>query len=1335
MQGQGPVCFEVVARLRPLSAKEREAGVRSVASVQGSQVLVEGDAGDSKGAEIGRATFAFDRCYGPPAQQYAAQGLQTQPSPLISEARAQEQLFHDVGVQLAEFALCSYDACLVAYGQRSAGKSHAVLGNSVAPGLLPQIAEHLLGQQLPDLSISLSVLEITFSDGLRDLLLPALVSGAMVPSSTASSSTSGPGNGVLPQQRSRQASGQLPSSPALAIVEHPALGVCVAGLTEVQCTTIDGLQELLGLCARERAVSATSLGGSSRSHVLFCLRLQRDAPAQPAGIESVPPAAIGARIWFADLASSEAAPGKLGLAAAAASESLAALHHAVSLLSGERRRLSSAASVAAFSSAKLTQLLKGAFLGSSRSTLVAAISPSRADREDTLRTLQFASRVSRMQASQQRRRGMAYSEMLPLLQEQVRSLKQQLSAAGPSSCLVEAVAHWEMVLAQQAQAPNGIEAQEFADRVTQALAAAHRQRGLVLDDTHLATGVPFLSNLSSDSQLAGVLNFPLRRPPAGTVVVGSGKDCNLVLQGVGIPPRLCELSLGNGDEVTLHLLPPSSRQQPARCAVNGQVVRRGADIQLEHGDRIILGWSHAFQLNAPGRAERLGLSAAFPPCSDVDAFNELIPEDSETYCELSLYIEDIREKMSEDLANEFLDLLRSACHLVDEANEITREMRPDVEVKFDVDFVWDIFRRAEDVLVVRVLQLSLTGEPDGETKVLSYWTYPRFCERLVEMRSCYFTFVHQRRWEHTHHPLKDPWFDASLAASRHQAQIEMAAAVSNAAVSGSPKEAQLLQSASAPPTLSSNDCESSTQSASVGGTPSVSGAPAVQQRPGRPVSTGRLQQKNSMPRARSAASASAGGRGAGGAGSVDRRGQDALEMGHKNSRPNSPTVVARSRSAVSDEAAQELDKVKKENAKQSAELRKLKAELLQAERERRLHTEIVDSLRSQLADKDELVAALRVLVQDRSGSERARVAGDTNQATSPQSKPSAGTRLVKVRDEVPGAQEKASCATLPPWGSRSNLAAQPPEDPAPQRPETGATGMSSLHASVSGGLDNGLKPVGAMRSTSPNPSVSPNASSSALAHSPQAAARRKLDTSMNSSTGSPGQASGISCNGTSPLNPNASSVAVTVATMESVATTDTTPQLGLSQGLCSGTSSPSVPPPSSDDQQASLRPPGSVLLQPAASTAAANVGKNRVVTWSSAVPGHMASGGAEGATSGPLLLSSGTLPTASRAGNASSVASNSAAACPGRHGSLSPQAVRPSGSSQLVGVQAKPVSQLRVTSPLPSSPRPADARHSTQRLGVSAPVARRIGWSTTPRTPGPPLTEGPRVCASGGPLR
>jgi len=78
------------------------------------------------------------------------------------------------------------------------------------------------------------------------------------------------------------------------------------------------------------------------------------------------------------------------------------------------------------------------------------------------------------------------------------------------------------------------------------------------------------------------------------------------------------------------------------------------------------------------------------------------PEGLESFGELKLYRVDLYDKLGAGKGSPLSEILREAGHAVDEANEITRELRPDKNLKFEVEFVWDIYReRMSDILVIR----------------------------------------------------------------------------------------------------------------------------------------------------------------------------------------------------------------------------------------------------------------------------------------------------------------------------------------------------------------------------------------------------------------------------------------------------------------------------------------------------------------------------------------------------------------------------------------------------------------------------------------------------------
>jgi len=1090
-----PAFVQVIARVRPPADPSTTCGL----IVNGAQICLERAAGsDAASMGVGAPedarsweAFVFDCCFDgsrprsvphgssigsvPPGQSSIGQLEED-----LEADSSQEEFFKDCGMRFCDDGLNGFDSCLIAYGQRGAGKSHTVIGTRAAPGLVPRVAEQLLSQQVPDLTVCLSVLEITPGEELRDLLCasspggstansgPASLTTPQAPSTTSHARTrswGGPSDGgtsTAPESAGR-------TTVPISLVEHPQLGVYVAGLSEVVCTTANGVKELLRHSVRERAIAVTSLGGSIQTNTLYILRLQRGSGsptwAANRGLceDSGIPAPVGARILLADLACSECSPLPYGSPGpkpgrpipCSVNEGLFNLHLVVRSLSegGGQGAAGFPQGKTPFGASKLTQLLKGPLLGNARATLLAAVSPSRVDLEESRRTLQFASCVGRIPTSEpQRERPIA--EIVAQLKEQVRNLRQQLAATSSDAlpadlALTADLASWEWVLERQSQAPFRRNATEFEEWNAREVEAVHRRRGLFTGSSTsgalMVDGGPFLSNLSADAQLHGALIFSLRRPPSGTVTVGSHRECGIILCGVGIPPRLCELSVAAGDEVTLRLLPPFARQQPCRCTLNGGVVRRGSDARIEHGDRLIFGWAHAFQLCAPDRAQRLGQPVALPAFTEDDALRELSPDDSETYSELSLYIEDIREKMNESIAVEFLELLKVACHLVDEANEIMRDMRPDLELKFDVDFVWDIFRRAQDVLLIRVIQLSPAGENYGESTVQSYWTYAKFGERLGAMRACYNSFVLFGKCGSfgpaVNNPFEDPWMEPSLLDLRHRLHVEKALIQTSS--EGAVRD--LGSTTSTGPEVSSTApaTEISTPTATPARTGRTQGRAAPQRGRASPGTThhGRSSPTSTFSaRPTGARGTAVGADGAGGPVAATFEG-DKLDTAKSDN-----TAAARSLSPASGGRSEtEVERMKREAQKQLAELRRVKNDLQAADRERRLHEELIESLRAQLTDKTELIGTLRALLQDRPQGSRP----EEMQKSGRPERPSSLERIrniPKLRlDEMHRAQEQGRLDDMHKGGRPSSL-----ERTRPTTPGTATADNASVADSTTG---------------------------------------------------------------------------------------------------------------------------------------------------------------------------------------------------------------------------------------------------------------------------------------------
>ncbi|CAK8992450.1 unnamed protein product [Durusdinium trenchii] len=170
---------------------------------------------------------------------------------------------------------------------------------------------------------------------------------------------------------------------------HPTLGPHVPGLIQSPVTTSEEVHELLDFGAKNRAVGATSMNAnSSRSHAVFTLDIRLSYSGEAAKD-------LQSRIHFVDLAGSEKqkktnATGERLQEGIAINQSLSSLSRVIQALSG------SSGIQPVFRESKLTMLLKEALSGNSRTArslvLLACISPSRSNHEETISTLEFAAR-------------------------------------------------------------------------------------------------------------------------------------------------------------------------------------------------------------------------------------------------------------------------------------------------------------------------------------------------------------------------------------------------------------------------------------------------------------------------------------------------------------------------------------------------------------------------------------------------------------------------------------------------------------------------------------------------------------------------------------------------------------------------------------------------------------------------------------------------------------------------------------------------------------------------------------------------------------------------------
>eukprot|EP00736_Rhodelphis_marinus_P009417 Rmarinus@m.24388 len=397
--------------------------------------------------------------------------------------------------------------------------------------------------------------------------------------------------------------GSLGVSSVLRVREHPKFGPYVQGLSKLLVSSSEELELLLLEGSRARAVAATNMNAkSSRSHAIFTIKITQTMEGAMKKVVQ-----RSSSINLVDLAGSErvnrsGVRGDRLKEAASVNKSLSALGNVISVLAslskapkGRRRHIPYRDSV-------LTWLLKESLGGNAKTVMVATLSPSSSNYEETLSTLRYATHTKQI-VNNARVNEDEQARMIKELAEEVARLKVQLNAeqvrvaelakqADLGSTHAKRIEELEGQLAERQGLMEELgmsweEKEKRSQRIRKERETLLTGRGVAfkIDRT-----VPRLVNLSDDAYLSGCLVFFLAQ---GTSTVGrpeSGEDPpNIALGGRNISPLHC-LLCNEARTVTLH---PRYEGGKALTFVNGELVRD--PIELRTGDRIIFGNHHVFR--------------------------------------------------------------------------------------------------------------------------------------------------------------------------------------------------------------------------------------------------------------------------------------------------------------------------------------------------------------------------------------------------------------------------------------------------------------------------------------------------------------------------------------------------------------------------------------------------------------------------------------------------------------------------------------------------------------------------------------------------------------------
>jgi hypothetical protein len=674
--------------------------------------------------------FQFDGCYDKDTQQV--------------------EIFRDVGETILQNALAGFNGCLFAYGQTGSGKSHSVMGPATDPGIVPRLAEALFATEAKaegtEFRVSASYLEI-YNEVLKDLLNPN------------------------------------PRKKPLYIHQHVKLGVYVPHLSEAAVTCYDDCLKLLDFGNKVRATAQTNMNSrSSRSHSVFTMRIQQ---VYENG------ATRHSTLNLIDLAGSERVKksGSVGQAMREGqniNQSLSVLGQVISKLAAGRL------AHVPFRQSKLTYLLHDALVGNSKTFMLANVSPSESESEETLSTLRFAQTVKKikLEALANDLDPEEPELVLQTIQEELQALKEELGKSqrgqamkSPRSRRMAKLVDAQEALLEQYSSrtrwfdkmkPMSKEMEEVREDVLTSMALPVDNVGKLLG---MSPG-PFLLNISDDPALSGCLLYFLKQD--GKTTIGTASDNDIRLEGLGISEHLCSFAHASG-RVRL-----TKESTDGRLSVNGMPVGESA-VQLSHGDRLVLGRAFVFRIlyhgeEATAKTVTGSVPAApmtYPVGDPAEEFKAALNESirgSEAgggglQSAISLNNELRRRDLSDDAVTKFMGTLNPLSHYVDEANEITAEVKPHGGLFMDVGIVTGVnevhVKGVPPQIVVQLWKRSILDELTGpmNRELLAVWPVSKFHVRLEAMRDIFHECC-QKRKEHqglqtawVPERSRDPWRD------------------------------------------------------------------------------------------------------------------------------------------------------------------------------------------------------------------------------------------------------------------------------------------------------------------------------------------------------------------------------------------------------------------------------------------------------------------------------------------------------------------------------------------------------------------------------------------------
>lgn len=323
----------VYIRVRPLNKKEKSENVTNVIHLDTNENLLALVKPYSRNEKAEKPkTFKFDH--------------------IFSETTTQIEIYRRVALPIVDKVLNGYNGTIFAYGQTGTGKTYTMSGcqkSDDLKGIIPNTFSHIFSQiarsNEKTFVVTVTYVEI-YNEEIRDL---------------------------------------LSKNNKLEIREIPSLGVYIKDLVGCPVSSVESMVDLMNRGNTNRITRSTMMNDvSSRSHAIFSIRIEMK--------DKITNKSTTGKLNLVDLAGSERlvkthATGERLREASSINQSLSVLGNVISaLVDGKGTHIP-------YRNSKLTRLLKDSLGGNSKTAMIAMLSPSELDYDESLCTLRYASRV------------------------------------------------------------------------------------------------------------------------------------------------------------------------------------------------------------------------------------------------------------------------------------------------------------------------------------------------------------------------------------------------------------------------------------------------------------------------------------------------------------------------------------------------------------------------------------------------------------------------------------------------------------------------------------------------------------------------------------------------------------------------------------------------------------------------------------------------------------------------------------------------------------------------------------------------------------------------------